>query len=312
MDELKMHIGKTDLSTRPLGVGTWSWGDAGGWGYGKTFGKPDVRQVFEVSVESGITFFDTAESYGDGNSERLIGEFIRNTERRVVVATKFSPARWQVRRKDLIAALKKSLARLRVSSVDLYQVHWPSRLVTVRNRAEALADALEMGLTRAVGVSNHNRDQMLRAYETLESRGFHLASNQVEFSLLHRTPEMQGLLAICSSLGVTVIAYSPLAMGVLTGKYSRQAPPPGSRGVKYLPHLEKIEKFVRLLREIGETRGGKTISQVAINWVICKGAFPIIGLKTRQQAEEMLGALGWKLSLAEIRRLDEESLNIQI
>lgn len=312
MDESNIRLGKTDLSTQPLGVGTWSWGDVDGWGYGSTFQASDLRQVFESSVESGITFFDTAERYGNGSSERLLGDFNREMARRVIFATKFSPARWQVRRRDLIAALKNSLARLKVDSVDLYQIHWPSRFVAVKRRMEALADALEMGLTKAAGVSNHSRDQMLRAHEALESRGFHLASNQVEYSLLHRRPETEGLLKECSSLGVTLIAYSPLGMGVLAGKYSTQAHPPGFRGAKYSPHLEKIEKLLQCLCEIGALRGGKTVSQVAVNWVICKGAFPIVGLRTRQQAQEIRGALGWRLSPVEIQQLDDASSLIQI
>jgi aryl-alcohol dehydrogenase-like predicted oxidoreductase len=311
-NDSRMSPREVDFSTPPLGVGTWSWGDVDGWGYGRTYDEGDLRRAFDVLVGSGIRFFDSGERYGMGMSESLLGKFLSSAGSSILLATKFSPRKWQIRRRDLIAALRRSLVRLRVRSVDLYQLHWPSKLVSVGRRAEALADALDLGLAKAAGVSNCNCGQMLAAYESLRRRGYSLASNQVEFSLLHRTPETLGLLKECSSKGVTLIAYSPLAMGMLTGKYTTSAHPPGFRDAKYAPHLSKIANLVRVLREIGESNGGKTSAQVAVNWVISKGAFPIVGVKTMDQAEEIRGSFGWNLSSDDIQRLDDASTLVQI
>jgi aryl-alcohol dehydrogenase-like predicted oxidoreductase len=133
-----------------------------------------------------------------------------------------------------------------------------------------------------------------------------LSSNQLEYSLLDRRIEKNGLLAQCQELGITCIAYSPIAKGVLSGKYSRRHPLSGLRSRKYpVKYLDQIEPLIRLLKEIGDSHDGKTPAQVALNWVMCKGAIPIPGVKTLQQAEENLGALGWRLSENEVAALDD-------
>jgi aryl-alcohol dehydrogenase-like predicted oxidoreductase len=224
------------------------------------------------------------------------------------VASKFMPYPWRLRKGLLLSKLRASLARLGLERVDLYQIHWPFRPVPIEQWAGALADAVEAGLTRAVGVSNYNSEQMLRAHAVLEKRGIALASNQVQFSLLSRRAERQGLLKLCRELGVTLIAYSPIAKGMLTGKYTPQARPPGLRGFMYRgERLNKIQPLIQLLRQIGEVRGGKSPSQVALNWIISKGAVPIPGAKNARQAGENAGALGWRLDEAEVAALDAES-----
>ena len=167
--------------------------------------------------------------------------------------------------------------------------------------------ALDAGLTRAIGVSNFNQRQTARAVQRLQAGGAVLASNQISYSLLNRSPERNGVLACCEALGVTVIAYSPLAMGMLTGKYSEENPPPGMRRRRFpAARLRAMAPLTSALRRIGGTRG-RTPSQVALNWVICKGAIPIPGAKNALQAEENAGALGWRLSADEIAELDEVS-----
>jgi aryl-alcohol dehydrogenase-like predicted oxidoreductase len=141
----------------------------------------------------------------------------------------------------------------------------------------------------------------------LDKHGYPLASNQVEYHLLDRRIERSGLLANCLAGGVRVIAYSPLAKGMLTGKYAPGNPPPGPRGRKYAPVLKEIQQLVGVLTEIGLAHGAKSPAQVALNWVLCKGALPIPGAKTLAQAQENLGALGWRLTAAEVAALDEAS-----
>jgi aryl-alcohol dehydrogenase-like predicted oxidoreductase len=178
---------------------------------------------------------------------------------------------------------------------------------------DALADAVAAGLTLAVGVSNYNVRQTQRAYEALARRGIVLASNQVDFSLSQRRVERSGLLSVCKELGVTLIAYSPLDQGLLTGKYSTENPPSGIRGrtVSHR-HLAACQELVSLMREIGESHGGKSPAQVALNWVMCKGAVPIPGAKNGAQATENAGAMGWRLSEEAVGRLDEASDRLRL
>ena len=212
----------------------------------------------------------------------------------------------------MLHALRNSLERLNLQRVDLYQVHWPFPPIPVETWAEALAQAVQQGLTRAVGVSNYNAEQMQRASAALAKRGVVLASNQVEYSLLKREVEQNGLLKACQELGVTLIAYSPLAQGVLTGKYSPAHPMPGIRGWRNSKaYLAKVQPLLRLMGEIGEAHGGKSVAQVALNWTICKGTVPIPGAKNARQAQDNLGALGWRLSETEMAALDEASEKIK-
>jgi aryl-alcohol dehydrogenase-like predicted oxidoreductase len=312
MEDL-IPLGRTDIRISPLGLGTWQWGDRMVWGYGKTYTDSDIREAFHVSLKSGINFFDTAEVYGKGRSEELLGAYLQEAKQSplkapLVVATKFMPYPWRLWKGSLLSALRASLARLRLEQVDLYQIHWPFRPVPIERWANALADAVEAGLTRAVGVSNYDAAQMLRAHSALAKRGVPLASNQVEFHLLNRRVEHKGLLKLCRELGVTLIAYSPLAKGLLTGKYTPQARPPGMRSYFFRrARLSKIQPLIQLLRAIGEAHDGKSPGQVALNWVICKGAVPIPGAKNARQAQENAATLGWRLREAEVGALDEES-----
>ena len=138
-------------------------------------------------------------------------------------------------------------------------------------------------------------------------RGLRLATNQIEFSLLRRAPETGGLLATCAELGVLPLAYSPLGQGRLTGKYSAANPPPGNRNFSAHP-MEKVDTIVAELRRIGEEEGGRTPGQVALNWIMAKGAVPIPGAKNRQQAEDNAGALGWAMRADNVASLDAVAL----
>ena len=307
-----VQLGKTGVRVTPLGIGTWQWGDSMMWGYGKNYAEAEIRAAFDASLAAGITFFDTAELYGQGKSERFLGRFISGNGARPIVATKFMPLPWRLGKGALVAALRKSLDRLRLPQVDLYQIHWPFPPRPVEFWVDGLADAVAAGLTKAAGVSNYNADQTRRAHAVLARRGVPLASNQVEYSLLQRGPERNGLLEACRELGVTLIAYSPLAKGMLTGKYTPANPPPGLRGRRYRgDYLARIQPLIGLLREIGAAHGGKNPNQVALNWVICKDAIPIPGAKNARQVQENAGALGWRLTADEVAALDAASERVK-
>lgn len=294
-----------------LGLGAWQWGDRVIWGYGQSHTDKDIREAFDISLNLGVRFVDTAEIYGSGTSERLLGKFIKETEQPVLVATKFFPWPWRLTKGFIPRALKGSLERMGLDAVDLYQIHWPSYLMTPETMMEGMVECVKQGLTRTVGVSNFGQNSMLRAYSTLAQHGIPLASNQVHYSLLNRQVEKNGTLARCKELGIRLIAYSPLEKGLLTGKYSSENPPPGVRASQYADLLKKLPPVTKLLREIGQNHGGKTASQVALNWLICKGALPIPGAKTPQQAESNAGGAGWQMTEEEAAKLDAVTDNIR-
>ena len=293
-----------------MGLGTWAWGDRSTWGmdgYDPSYGFDTIRGAYARAIAAGVTLLDTAEMYGNGESERIIGRLLREdtaNRDRVVVATKFMPFPWRVPlARALMKSLRASLERLGLPFVHLYQIHGPISFRPARAVAAALAAPYRAGLVKAVGVSNYSEGEMRAIHGELAAEGIPLATNQVEYSLLRTMPETSGLLRACRDLGVTLLAYSPLAMGRLTGKYGVANPPPGKRNFSAFPMAE-IEPVVAELRRIGAAHGGKSPAQVALNWVMCKGAVPIPGAKNASQAEQNAGALGWALVADEVAALD--------
>jgi len=291
-----------------LGVGTWAWGDRYYWGYGQGYGEEDLKGAFETSLRNEICFFDTAEVYGQGKSEEFLGKFIQSSNLPVLLGSKFMPYPWRFSRSSLIRALKNSLVRLGRTRLDLYQIHLPFPPVTIETWMDSMAEAVQSGLTSAIGVSNFSAHQTQRAYDSLIQQGIRLTSNQVEYHLLNRTIEKNGTMSLCRDLGVRIIAYSPLATGLLTGKYSSEHPPRGMRGRgSNRSLLKKIQPLIALMKKIGAAHQGKTPAQVALNWTICKGTIPIPGAKNAVQAQQNAGAAGWRLTDEEIAALDEAS-----
>jgi aryl-alcohol dehydrogenase-like predicted oxidoreductase len=293
-----------------IGTGTWQWGDTMMWGYGNGYAEGDVRAAFKASLDAGIIFFDTAEMYGWGKSERFVGKFLHELNADAIIATKFLPFPWRFTKAQLIAALAGSLKRLALPAVDLYQIHFPVPVASVETWADALATALDLKMTRAVGVSNYNRERTIRSHAALGKRGYPLASNQVEYSLLDRHIERDGTMEAANERGVKIIAYSPLGKGLLSGKYTVENPPPGMRGRGAKATLEKLPPLIEAMRKIGEAHGGKNPAQVAINWTICKGTLPIPGAKNAGQVQQNAGGAGWRLSADEVAQLDELSARI--
>ena len=294
------------LSGIEMGVGAWAWGDRWFWGFGGNYQQKDVQEAFQASVDGGIRFIDTAETYAQGESERLVGKFIRLSTEKIYIATKFMPFPWRLGKGVLKKSLKGSLERLGIEKVDLYQMHWPIPPISIETWMSRMAEVYQAGLIDMVGVSNYDRTQTQRAFEELTRLGVKLSANQVEFHLLDRRVEKSGLLKQCQEIGVRVIAYSPLAQGLLTGKYSAQMPPRGVRGNRVSRStLLKLQGLITQLRKIGVLHGDKTPAQVALNWVICKGALPIPGAKNQGQAVQNAGAMGWRLSQDEVELLDQ-------
>jgi aryl-alcohol dehydrogenase-like predicted oxidoreductase len=280
-------------------------------GYDNALTESTIRDAWEASIEAGIVLFDTAEVYGGGESERIIGRLLAAdpaTRQRVVIATKFMPSPWKVNvHAALLSAARHSRERLGVDTIDLYQIHGPISLRSHDALADALAAAVAEGVVKAVGVSNYSEKETRGMDAALRKRGLRLASNQIEFSLLRAMPLRVGLLACCQDLGVVPLAYSPIGQGRLTGKYSAANPPPGKRTFSAHP-MEQIDAIVAELRRIGEAHEGRTPSQVALAWLIAKGAVPIPGAKNRSQAEQNAGSLGWQMSDEEVAHLDAASL----
>jgi aryl-alcohol dehydrogenase-like predicted oxidoreductase len=308
-----MTLGRSDVEVPRLGVGVMTWGDPSGrarWTPAKLAygGGPENRdeeqRAFDASVAAGATFFDTAEMYGAGASERRLGELAHGRD--VLIATKFPPN--MLSRADAMPkALARSLELLQRTTVDLYMHHYPSRRVSIPRLMNLMVDAVGQGTVRAVGVSNYSADQMRLAHAVLAERGIPLASNQVEYSLLHRQPETDGVLDACRELGVTLIANQPLANGALTGKFVAGARPSGFR--RFMPRFrgkerEAVTPVVDLLREIGDAHG-RSSAQVAIRWLIENDlVLPIPGAKNGRQAADNAAALAFVLTPAEIEAID--------
>ncbi len=304
-----------DKAFAPIGVGCWAWGDKSTWGmggYDSTLTEATIAEAWEASVEAGVTLFDTAEVYGGGESERIIGRLLASSgvdRDRLVLATKFMPSPWKLGVKAALrSALEGSLDRLGVDRVDLYQIHGPISLRSHRALADALAAVVQDGLASAVGVSNYSEREMTAIHGELAQRGVALASNQIEYSILRGRPENVGLIAACRRLGVVPLAYSPIAQGRLTGKYSAANPPPGRRNFSSHP-MERIDPVVDELRAIGDRHDGRTPSQVALRWLVQKGAVPIPGAKNAKQARENAGGLGWALTPEEMAGIDTVALD---
>jgi aryl-alcohol dehydrogenase-like predicted oxidoreductase len=276
--------------------------------YGGAHGTEEERRAFDVSVAEGVTLFDTAEMYSGGASERRLGELASGHD--VLIATKFPPKIFS-RTESMPKELDASLARLGRTSVDLYQHHFPSGRVSIPRLMDLMADAVIAGKVKAIGVSNYSAEQMRIAHAALARRSIALASNQVQYSLLHRQPEVNGVLDACRELGVTLIAYQPLASGALTGKYQAGDRPTGLR--RFMGHfrgkgLEAVAPVIALLREIA-ARYSKSPAQVALRWLIENEiVLPIPGAKNGRQAAENAGALTFSLTQAEIEALNQATL----
>ncbi|MDV2995224.1 MAG: putative oxidoreductase [Chroococcidiopsis sp. SAG 2025] len=297
-----------------MGCGTWAWGNRLLWGYDESM-DDQLQAVFDLCVSNGVTLFDTGDSYGtgrlNGRSEMLLGQFAREYQgsgkENICIATKLAAYPWRLTRQSMVKAGKASAQRLG-RNVDLVQMHWSTANYAPWQEwvlLDGLADLYEQGLVKGVGLSNYGSQRLKQVYKKLRDRGVPIATLQVQYSLLSTYPVTQlGIKDVCDELGIKLIAYSPLALGILTGKYTEKSSfPKGIRGLLFRQLLPGIRPLLECLQAIANLRS-KTMSQVAINWCMCKGTIPIPGAKTVAQAKENIGALGWRLDASEVIALD--------
>ncbi len=303
-------LGSSDLQVSKVGLGTWQFGTEG-WGFGEDFSERDARAAADKALELGINFIDTAEVYGEGRSEELVGKTIKDRRHEVLIATKVSGG--HLRAGDLIQACEESLKRLGIETIDLYQVHWPNSYVPLGVTMGALDRLIQQGKIRYVGMSNFPAPMLQEAQQYLKRK---IVSNQVRYNLLQRDIE-QEILPYCRDEGISIIAYSPLAQGLLSGKYSRENLPndavrQGNPLFKNPENLEHALKVVAALEEIAQAHG-KSAAQVALRWLIEQpGVVAIPGAKRPEQVQANAGALGWSLTPEERERLDRGSAGLEL
>ncbi len=291
-------LGASGISVPPLGVGT------NRWSYGKN--DTSVLQAFSSSLDAGINFFDTAEVYGRGSSERLLGECLQRDPRHALIASKFSPWPTRLTRRQFMNALDASLSRLSLPAIDLYYIHWPFTFLRVETLMDYMAQAVEAGKIRAVGVSNFTAVQMRRAADRLARYHIPLAANEVHYSLAHRRPEVSGVLDACRELNVALVAYRPLEGGQFTSSAAPLSPPSSTA-----PNRQggAAPSKIQIAVEAVARQRGTSVSQVTLNWLLRRDAcvIPIPGATNPVHALENAAALGWEMNDAEFAAIDQAS-----
>ncbi|MCS5697783.1 aldo/keto reductase [Cyanobium sp. FGCU-52] len=296
-----------------IGVGTWAWGNQFLWGYDPAC-DDQLEAAFQRAVARGLTFFDTADSYGTGRfggrSEALLGRFCASLaagqRAQLTVATKLAPFPWRLGRSGFDRALTGSRQRLQ-GKLDRVQLHWSTARYAPWQEGplvDGLADRVQRGEVRELGVSNLGPRRLLALHRHLAERGVPLRSLQIQLSLLAPGALLPGgVVAVCRDLGIELIAYSPLALGLLARSPGRLDPPSGPRGLLFRrlwpeaqPLLEAVDRLARA--------HGATPAAVALNWCRAHQALPIVGLRTVEQAEAAAAALAWELGEDERQELD--------
>ncbi|MBN2076387.1 MAG: aldo/keto reductase [Dehalococcoidales bacterium] len=318
MDVQKRQLGNTEIEITPVGLGCWQFH---GGGYGSIFWKSpsyeETNTIVKQALKGVINWFDTAEMYGGGRSERSLSTALENSgikNGEVVIATKWRP--FLRTAKSILKTIGDRQKFLSPYSIDLHQVHFPSSLSSIEAQMNAMVILVKEGKIRSVGVSNFSAEQMRKAHAALKKHGLPLASNQVRFNLLDRMIEKQGVLDTAKELGITIIGYSPLAQGLLTGKFHK-APDT----IRKLPFyrkratgrmLEKSRPLVNLLEEISSSYGC-TPSEVALSWVINYEGGLVVAIPGASKADHIaqnVNAMSLKLTDDEMRKLDEMSRDI--
>jgi aryl-alcohol dehydrogenase-like predicted oxidoreductase len=292
-----------------MNIGAWSWGDTATWHW-KPEELPGLKEAWKMLYENGINWIDTAQAYGSGESERICGElveglprdsFIMQTKWYVVpnVENVLSPTHAPTK------MLKDSLERMRLDYVDVYLVHGHIHVSSLSQVAKGLAECVELGLTRTVGVANYDEEDMIKLADELSKYGIPLATNQCEFSVLRRHPEVHGLIKACRERGIVFQSYSSVAQGRLTDKYTTENPPPSSHRFSSYD-MKDIESTKQVMGSIAQEHSVSTAA-VALNYNIIKGAVPTVGVRNVAQVQENLRAFEWRLSNDEIKKIDSVS-----
>ena len=316
----KRTLGKTNIEVTPIGLGMMEFSGGGGL-VGSAFpviGQDEKNATVKAALDGGINWFDTAELYGAGVSEASLSTALKAAAKKddeVVVATKWWPLFRTAR--NIPHTIQNRIRFLDGYTISLYMVHQPFGFSSPEAEMEAMADLVESGKIRSVGISNFNSDQMRRAHKTLQKRGMPLAVNQVRFSLLDRSIERNGILDTAKELGITIIAYTPLASGLLTGKYHKNPELFQKKSFFWRGRLQSsIEKSRSLVTALDEivAKYNATAAQVALNWVIHSQGETVVtipGATKVHQAQESAGAMKFRISTDEITRLNELSLGLR-
>ncbi|WP_163511464.1 aldo/keto reductase [Fodinicola acaciae] len=314
----RRRLGRTDIEISPIGIGTMQMSNRGV----VTTAFPGVSAdtqaaVVRAALDGGVNWFDTAEMYGRGQSERNLTKALRANDIEpggVVVATKWAPLGRTAG--NIRTSIDQRLAALSGFPVDLYQIHHPwGSFSSLAAQIRAMAELAKAGRIRSVGVSNFSAAQMTEASAILDSYGLRLASNQVQISALHRKIETDGVLAAAKRLGVTLIAYSPLATGILTGRFHDD--PKALRSIKLARRLaggygKRVGQAAPLVEELRKvaTAHGVSVSQVALAWLVTYYGDTVVaipGASKPSQAEQSAGAMAVELTSAELAGIAEAS-----
>ncbi|MBU4174572.1 MAG: aldo/keto reductase [Actinobacteria bacterium] len=312
----RRRLGRTDIEITPIGLGTWQFAE--GKGVDRFMYKgldPEVTQeIVKTVIDGGINWFDTAEGYGWGRSERALSSALSAAgiaDEDIVVATKWFPLFRTA--ESIRKTIDKRKRCLEGYTIGLHQVHNPTSLSSVEAQMDAMADLVDSSQIRSVGVSNFSTRRMRRAHAALERRGLPLASNQVKVSLLDRHIEKNGVLEAAKELGMTIIAWSPLEMGVLTGKFHKDPGLLKSRPIGrrfYLRRqLKRSAHIIEALEEIASAHG-VTPAVVALSWLVNfygETVVAISGATKVNHAEQNVMAMELELSKREMEHLDELS-----
>ncbi len=308
-------LGKSGLRVSEICLGTMTFGEDWGWGSS----KEESQQIFNTFLESGGNFIDTANVYTNGNSEKLLGDFIREHRDRVVLATKYTnsaplndPNSGGNQRKNMMQAVEKSLKRLQTDYIDLYWLHIWDQITPIEEVMRAFDDLVRQGKVLYIGISDAPAWVVSRANTLAELRGWtSFAGLQIEYSLVERTPERE-LLPMAQALGLTVTAWSPLAGGVLSGKYldsdTKNARYTNPQMQQFLTNKERSEFIAKEVKVIAN-ECGRSSSQVALAWLRQRNIpiIPIIGARTKSQLKDNLSCLDLSLTKEQLLKLDEVS-----
>lgn len=316
----RYRLGNSETRLSPVGLGTWQFSQGRGM-VGKFWPRlaPALMlSIVEEAMRHGINWFDTAEVYGKGKSEAALADALDGLHiglDDVFIATKWWPLLRSAR--NLEDTIHERLQRLHQRTITLHQIHQPYSRSSIADQMRGMARLLDAGLIQHAGVSNFSAHQMVEAHRVLKQYGYELASNQVRYHLLDRRIEQNGILSAAEDLGISIIAYSPLAQGLLTGKFhSGAAQPAGIR--KLDPHfgpqfLKKTRPLIDALSAMA-TRYRVTAAQVALNWIIAhpgERIFAIPGATRVSQAAQNAGAMGWHLSDSDRDALNQISADIR-
>jgi aryl-alcohol dehydrogenase-like predicted oxidoreductase len=307
------QLGRTGIQITPIGLGVMQF--AGGKGVFKfmfsDLSQEDMNAIIQAALTGGINWFDTAEMYGRGKSEQGLANGLKAAgvaDEDVLIATKWSP--FFRTAGNMSKTIGDRLRFLDGYAIDLYQVHQPYSFSSPEDEMNAMADLVEAGKIHTVGVSNFSAERMRRAHAALQKRGLPLASNQVEYSLWKRSIESNGILETAKELGITIIAWGPLASGLLSGKFHQDpdllAQAPLGRRNMLNRKIDKSRPLVEGLTEIGEIYEASP-SQVALNWLIHFHGDTVVaipGASKVKHAQESAGAMQFRLTKEEMDRLD--------